>query len=210
MVTDDEFAADRARRVATVAFDLDGALVDTMGYAPQVYANTIRRLGGPGVTPKKVVDVRHIGPTAAFLRHFLRRDVSEAGIDVYFEIFDEAFAETRAFPGVIAMLDNLAGLGFPVGILTTATRRAANTMLRAGEQARVTSTSSWRATTEHHRSPTRKRSCAYLTASTSSLPTLRMSMTMRSTFDARIGACSSRVGGLGTQRSRGPYPPRHC
>src|SRR2546426_10813630 len=31
MVPDDEFAADRARRVATVAFDLDGTLVDTMG-----------------------------------------------------------------------------------------------------------------------------------------------------------------------------------
>ncbi len=61
---------------------------------------------------------------------FLQRDIGKADLDVYFEIFDEAFAETKAFPGIVAMLDDIVSLGIPVGIVTTATRRAANSMLR--------------------------------------------------------------------------------
>jgi len=56
---------ERRRRIEAVVFDLDGTLADTMTLAPQAYADTIRLLGGPVVSPAQVVAAWHIGPTAA-------------------------------------------------------------------------------------------------------------------------------------------------
>ena len=119
-----------SRSISAIGFDLDGTLVDTMHFAPRVYADTILRLGGPAITAEDVEAVWHMGPTATLLQHFLARPVTDADIETYFRAFDEAFAGTRAFSGIARMLEQLAALEVPTGIVTTATRRAAHVMLR--------------------------------------------------------------------------------
>lgn len=58
------------------------------------------------------------------------RPVTDADLETYFGAFGEAFTRTRAFPGIAAMLQQLAALDVPTGVVTTAIRRAAHVMLR--------------------------------------------------------------------------------
>jgi HAD superfamily hydrolase (TIGR01549 family) len=120
-----------ARHDVPVVFDLDGTLVDTMTSAPQAYADTIRSLGGPEVSPSEVVAVWHIGPTQVVLEHFLGRPVSPRDTERFHRFFDAVVATVEPFPGVIDMLDALSQGGYRLGVFTTATRRAATSMLTA-------------------------------------------------------------------------------
>jgi phosphoglycolate phosphatase-like HAD superfamily hydrolase len=125
-------------RVAAVAFDLDGTLIDTMHMAPTVYASAIRELGGPEVSAEDVTRVWHMGPTERVLKHFLRRDPTSDDLEVYFAAFTTAFEEVEPFNGIATLLDELHDAGFPVGVFTTATRRASSTLLRsAGLRERI-------------------------------------------------------------------------
>ena len=120
-----------ARHDVAVVFDLDGTLVDTMSSAPQAYADTIRSLGGPAVSPSEVVAVWHIGPTAVVLEHFLGRPVSLRDTERFHRHFADVVASVEAFPGVVEMLDALSRSDHRLGVFTTATRRAATSMLTA-------------------------------------------------------------------------------
>ena len=120
----------RGHEVAVV-FDLDGTLVDTMTSAPQAYVDTIRSLGGPEVSPSEVVAVWHIGPTQVVLEHFLGRQISPHDTARFHRFFAAVVATVEPFPGVVEMLDALSRNGYRLGVLTTATRRAATTMLTA-------------------------------------------------------------------------------
>jgi HAD superfamily hydrolase (TIGR01549 family) len=118
-----------ARHTMAVVFDLDGTLVDTMTSAPQAYADTIRSLGGPDVSPSEVVAVWHVGPTPVVLEHFLGRPVSSRDTERFHRHFAAVVASVEVFPGVVEMLDALSRSGHRLGVLTTATRRAATSML---------------------------------------------------------------------------------
>lgn len=112
-------------------FDLDGTLLDTMASAPQAYADTIRARGGPAVSAADVVAAWHIGPTPIVLAHFLGRPASTGDIECFFQRFRAAVAAVRPFPGVVEMITTLAAAGRRLGIVTSATRRAAVLTLAA-------------------------------------------------------------------------------
>jgi len=100
-----------------------------MTAAPTAYTRTIVDLGGPALAPEDVVAAWHLGPTPVVLAHFLRRAVSPADLDRFRRHFDAAVATVAPFPGVVDLLETLRRNGFPLGVYTTATRRAANLML---------------------------------------------------------------------------------
>jgi HAD superfamily hydrolase (TIGR01549 family) len=120
----------RGHKVAVV-FDLDGTLVDTMTSAPQAYVDTIRSLGGPDVSPSEVVAIWHIGPTQVVLEHFLGRPVSPDDTERFHHHFAGVVATVQPYPGVVGMVDALDRCGHRLGVFTTATRRAAATILTA-------------------------------------------------------------------------------
>jgi Haloacid dehalogenase-like hydrolase len=105
-----------ARHTMAVVFDLDGTLVDTMTSAPQAYADTIRSLGGPEVSPSDVLAVWHIGPTPVVLEHFLGRPVSLRDTERFHRHFADVVASVEAFPGVVEMLDALSRGGHRLGV----------------------------------------------------------------------------------------------
>jgi HAD superfamily hydrolase (TIGR01549 family) len=126
------------RPLDTVAFDLDGTLVDTMTIVPRAYADTIRSLGGPDLAPDEITQVWHIGPTTTVLGHFLRRSISTSDLDRFYDTFEDAIQSIEPFDGVVAMLDALLDRGLRLGVYTTATHRAATVMLtRAGLSERL-------------------------------------------------------------------------
>ncbi|HEY6790806.1 MAG TPA: HAD-IA family hydrolase, partial [Trebonia sp.] len=112
-------------RIEAVVFDLDGTLADTMTLAPQAYADTIRLLGGPVVSPGEVVAAWHIGSTPAVLEHFLGRAMTSRDIECFYGAFEAVTAAVRPFPGIPGMLRSLRRQGYRLGIFTHATRRAA-------------------------------------------------------------------------------------
>ncbi len=115
--------------IEAVVFDLDGTLADTMALAPRAYADTIRCLGGPEVSPHEVIAAWNIGSTPVVLRHFLRRVVTPEDIDCFYGNFESVIAAVRAFPGIPEMLSSLRREGYRLGIFTHATRRAATLTL---------------------------------------------------------------------------------
>ena len=116
-----------------VVFDLDGTLVDTMASAPEAYVNTIRTLGGPVLSPERIVATWHIGPAPAVLERLLGRPVSSDDLACYYAHFENAVAKVEAFPGVREMLGELARACRRLAVFTSATKRAATFVLdRAG------------------------------------------------------------------------------
>ncbi|MER7333877.1 MULTISPECIES: HAD-IA family hydrolase [unclassified Micromonospora] len=129
--TPPEASVTRPPRVgpAAVVFDLDGTLVDTMTIAPTVYADTIRALGGPDVSPATVVATWHIGATPVVLAHFLRRPVTAGDLECFHRHFEAAVANVRPFPGVLDLADDLDRAGCRLGIFTAAARRSTDLVL---------------------------------------------------------------------------------
>lgn len=118
-------------RIEAVVFDLDGTLADTMALAPQAYADTIRCLGGPTVTPGEVVAAWNIGSTPVVLEHFLGRAAASRDIDCFYANFEALIPAVQPFPGIPRMLRALRRQGYRLGIFTHATRRAANLTIAA-------------------------------------------------------------------------------
>jgi HAD superfamily hydrolase (TIGR01549 family) len=119
------------RVMAAVLFDLDGTLVDTMTIAPTVYADTIRALGGPDVSPATVAATWHIGATPVVLAHFLRRPIRAEDVACYHRHFATVVSQVRPFPGVPELAAVLDRAGCPLGIVTSATRRTTTPVLAA-------------------------------------------------------------------------------
>ncbi|GAA4998980.1 phosphoglycolate phosphatase [Actinopolymorpha pittospori] len=123
--------ADAVARPIAVVFDLDGTLVDTMHSMLRAYADTIRALGGPAVTPDDIVATWHIGPTPVVLAHFLGRPAEPSDLDCFRRYANAAASAARAFPGVAEMLDRLDEADCRLGVFTSATRHSADRVLAA-------------------------------------------------------------------------------
>lgn len=119
--------------IEAVVFDLDGTLADTMALAPQAYADTIRSLGGPTVSPDEVVATWNIGSTPVVLGHFLGRKMTSRDVDCFYSHFESFMALVRPFPGIPGMLSELSRAGYRTGVFTHATRRAAAITLAGTE-----------------------------------------------------------------------------
>jgi HAD superfamily hydrolase (TIGR01549 family) len=120
-------------RIEAVVFDLDGTLADTMALTPRAYADTIRRLGGPEVSPDEVIAAWHMGSTPVVLGHFLGRAVTPRDIECFYGSFEAVIAAVRPFPGIPGMLSALRSQGYRLAVFTHATRRAATMTLAAAE-----------------------------------------------------------------------------
>jgi HAD superfamily hydrolase (TIGR01549 family) len=118
-------------RIEAVVFDLDGTLADTMTLTPRVYAETIRRLGGPEVSQEEVIEAWHIGSTPVVLSHFLCRSVTPQDIECFYGSFKAAIAAVQPLPGIPGMLSALRREGYRLAVFTHATRRAATMTLAA-------------------------------------------------------------------------------
>ncbi|WP_067805537.1 HAD family hydrolase [Actinomadura formosensis] len=80
--------------VRAVVFDLDGPLLDTMASVPSAYVETIRALGGPGLTTAQLIGAWHLGPTPVVLAHFLGRLATPGDL----ECFDDHVAAASEHP----------------------------------------------------------------------------------------------------------------
>jgi len=114
-----------------VVFDMDGTLLDSVPTVSRAYADAIRSLGGPTVTPEEVVAGWHVGHTDLVLAHFLGRACGPAEVERFHAHLDPAIAEVRPFPGIPALLDDLTDAGMRLGLFTAATRRVATSLLAA-------------------------------------------------------------------------------
>ena len=114
-----------------VVFDMDGTLLDSVPVVSRAYADAIRALGGPVVTPDEVVAGWHVGHTELVLSRFTGRGCGPAEAERFHEFLDPALAELQPFPGIPELLDGLAAAGLRLGVFTAATRRAAVGMLAA-------------------------------------------------------------------------------
>ncbi|MEV6104230.1 HAD family hydrolase [Streptomyces sp. NPDC051940] len=114
-----------------VVFDMDGTLVDSVPMVARAYADTIRSLGGPPVSPDEVVAGWHVGHTELVLAHFLGRPCGGAEVERFHTHLDPALSGLRPFPGIADLLDALVAADVRLGVFTAATRRAATAMLAA-------------------------------------------------------------------------------
>lgn len=120
-----------ARTIRAVVFDLDGTLVDTMVSVPQAYVDTVRRLGGPALSPDDVVSAWNLGPAPVVLAHLLDRDIDAEDVEVFFDEIDRAAATAVAFDGIHALLDALDAAALATAVLTNASHRGAAQLLSA-------------------------------------------------------------------------------
>ena len=115
--------------VRAVVFDVDGTLLDTMTSVPRAYVETIRDLGGPGLTLAQLIATWHIGPAPVILTHFLGRSATGSDLEVFYDRVAAAAESTSPFPGVLELLNALRHNGMPLAVYTSATRRIADMML---------------------------------------------------------------------------------
>jgi HAD superfamily hydrolase (TIGR01509 family) len=114
--------------IDAVVFDLDGTLVDTVPIVVQAYVETISRLGGH-TTAAEVHDRLYAGSTAALLRGFLGRPITDGDLDRFFATYREVFSDAKPFPGVPEMLEQLRAGGLRLGLYTGAPRRTTGYIL---------------------------------------------------------------------------------
>ncbi|HEY9412794.1 MAG TPA: HAD-IA family hydrolase [Jiangellaceae bacterium] len=116
---------------AGAVFDLDGTLVDTLGLLPQLYAAAIREVGGPEVSAEEIVGTWHIGSSPVLLGHFLDDpSLVPAALECFYEQLESGMSHVALFPGIAHLLAEARALGVRVGVLTNATRRNAEQVMR--------------------------------------------------------------------------------
>lgn len=110
----------RKKEIAAFVFDLDGTLIDS---APGILAAFAASLRETGLTPRVPLDQKLIGPplTETLMRISGSSDdaVLQRLTDNFKHHYDSAgVAATRAYPGIAALLDQLAAADIPLHIGT--------------------------------------------------------------------------------------------
>ncbi|MCM8730288.1 HAD-IA family hydrolase [Hephaestia sp. GCM10023244] len=121
---------------AIVGFDLDGTLLDTSADLAAAVNHVLDGVGCPRLSVAQVT--AHIGGGG---RRMLARSLAEAGhdqsgLDVLYDRMLAFYAahiadETRAFPGCLAALDDLAARGARIAIVTNKSEHLARELLDA-------------------------------------------------------------------------------
>lgn len=129
---------------ATVAFDLDGTLVDT---APDLVGTLNWLLRAEGIAPLPLAQARPLIGHGA--RRLIERGFAAAGAPLeaerLAELFDRFIAryvehiadESRPFPGCVAALEALAGAGATLAVCTNKPTELSITLLRALDMERL-------------------------------------------------------------------------
>lgn len=117
------------RHVVAVLWDMDGTLVDSAAVVPAAFVETVRRLGGPPVTPERVVELYRVGRPREMLGLMLGRTGTQDDEDLYHRVLAEAGPEVTVHDGVVEALRELAGRGLRLGVFTGNSRPAAETLL---------------------------------------------------------------------------------
>jgi phosphoglycolate phosphatase-like HAD superfamily hydrolase len=81
------------------------------------------------VTSEDVLAVWHLGPTAVVLAHLLGRPATAADLRRFRRCLSAAVTAVEAFAGVPQLLGDLDDAGYELGVVTAATRWAAELML---------------------------------------------------------------------------------
>jgi len=118
-------------RLAAVIWDMDGTLVDSAAVVPAAFVETVRRLGGPPVTPEQVVELYRVGRPRLMLGHMLGRDGTQDDEDLYHRVLAESGDSVVVHDGVVDALVELDRRGLRLGVFTGNSRPAAETLLGA-------------------------------------------------------------------------------
>jgi HAD superfamily hydrolase (TIGR01509 family) len=110
-----------------LVWDMDGTLLDSSVAVPAAFVATVRRLGGPPVTPEQVVASYPIGPAEALLPHLLGRELVAGEPEAYYE--ELAGVSIRPYGGIAEVLGALRSRGHRLAVFTGASYRAAAMLL---------------------------------------------------------------------------------
>lgn len=110
-------------------FDLDGTLTDTIDLVMGAVNAALAPIRGREWAPEEIRTL--FGPTEEVLiARATDRDLEQA-VERFFRYYEQEHdTRVRLFPGVREMLEELARLGAPVGIVTNKGRRSAEITLR--------------------------------------------------------------------------------
>ena len=128
--------------IRAVILDLDGTLIDTAGEIAEAMDRTLDELRLPRVPAAEVRDMIGRGVPKLVERVLERLDVKDADVGHAIERFEAHYAQTVAttaplFPGVMAGLERLAGLGVKLAVVTNKPRFFTEQLLERSGIARV-------------------------------------------------------------------------
>lgn len=117
--------------VSAVLWDMDGTRVDSAEVVPAAFVETVRRLGGPPVTPERVVELYTVGKPRVMLSIMMGREEQQADEDLYHRVLAETSSGVRVHRGIPETLAGLREAGFALGVFTGNSRPAAESILAA-------------------------------------------------------------------------------
>ncbi|GAB3994608.1 HAD family hydrolase [Nocardioides marmoraquaticus] len=118
-------------RLDAVIWDMDGTLVDSAAVVPAAFVETVRRLGGPPVTPERVVELYRVGRPMEMLGIMLDRVGTQDDEELYHRVLAESGDDVVVHDGVADALVALVDRGLRVAVFTGNSRPAAETILAA-------------------------------------------------------------------------------
>lgn len=119
-----------APMIEAVILDMDGTLFDSGRTVPAAYAATILELTGCHVSDDEIIAAYSAGPAQALITRFIGRPATDEDIDGWLQHLEERLNDTVVYPGIRAVLCELAGAGIKLGVFTGAVRQAAELQLR--------------------------------------------------------------------------------
>lgn len=115
--------------IRNLVWDMDGTLLDSSAVVSDAFIRAVRRLGGPLLSRAAIFEAYSVGVPEAILAHLLERDLEDGDCEVYYE--DLATVCVAAYPGVHEALSELRRRDHPIVVVTGASTRAAQLLLRA-------------------------------------------------------------------------------